>query len=53
MAQDKASSSVNSSILITAHCDYTVKVSKGLSLSDLRSLLREKFSQQAELGKLR
>ncbi|XP_067417535.1 NADPH oxidase activator 1 [Emydura macquarii macquarii] len=52
LAQDKASSSLNGSILLQAHCGYTVKVSQGLSLSDLRSLLREKFSQQAELGKL-
>ncbi|XP_044848164.1 NADPH oxidase activator 1 isoform X3 [Mauremys mutica] len=52
LAQDKASSSENRSILLKVHCDYTVKVNKALTLSDLRSLLRETFSQQAELGKL-
>ncbi|KAM9116803.1 NADPH oxidase activator 1 isoform 3-T3 [Pangshura tecta] len=52
LAQDKASSSENSSILLKVHCDYTVKVNKALTLSDLRSLLRETSSQQAELGKL-
>ncbi|XP_038230137.1 NADPH oxidase activator 1 [Dermochelys coriacea] len=52
LAQDKASSSENSSILLKVHCDYTVKVNKTLTLSDLRSLLRETFSQQAEIGKL-
>ncbi|XP_050782475.1 NADPH oxidase activator 1 isoform X2 [Gopherus flavomarginatus] len=52
LAQDKASSGENRSILLKVHCDYTVKVNKALTLSDLRSLLRETSSQQAELGKL-
>ncbi|KAG6925086.1 neutrophil cytosolic factor 2, partial [Chelydra serpentina] len=52
LAQDKASSSENKSILMKVHCDYTVKVNKALTLSDLRALLRETFSQHAELGTL-
>ncbi|XP_074871621.1 NADPH oxidase activator 1 isoform X2 [Carettochelys insculpta] len=52
LAPDKASSCQNRSVLLTVHCDYTIKVNKGLSLFDLRSLLRETLSQQAEHGKL-
>uniref|UniRef100_A0A8C8RH38 NADPH oxidase activator 1 n=1 Tax=Pelusios castaneus TaxID=367368 RepID=A0A8C8RH38_9SAUR len=52
VAQEKASSSKNGSLLLRVHCDYTVKVNQGLSLSDFRCLLREKAGQQAELGKL-
>ncbi|XP_025058818.1 NADPH oxidase activator 1 isoform X3 [Alligator sinensis] len=45
---------VDGTILLKVHCSYTiaVQVSEALSLSDLRSLLKEKFCQDAEHGKL-
>lgn len=41
--------------MLRAHCECTVVVRAGEvpSLSDLRALLRERFGEQAEQGKLR
>ncbi|XP_064379631.1 NADPH oxidase activator 1 isoform X2 [Dromaius novaehollandiae] len=53
-AREEALSSTDKPVVLRVHCDCTIALRAGEvpSLPDLRALLREKFSQQAEQGKL-
>ncbi|XP_025929151.1 NADPH oxidase activator 1 [Apteryx rowi] len=54
LAREEALSSADRPIVLRVHCDCTIALRAGEvpSLPELRALLREKFSQQAEQGKL-
>ncbi|XP_052671023.1 NADPH oxidase activator 1 isoform X7 [Harpia harpyja] len=54
LTHGEASSSTDRPVVLRAHCECTVVVRAGEvpSLPDLRALLRERFGQQAERGKL-